>query len=160
MSAKFFAALLVSTFVAGAANAAFQTVPQDRMSEYRTAISSAIAAINDSAMVCYEGQTKIQSYFDQAVMRGGTYDSVLERSNVTISVDNSGTQPSIMLVEGNSYSRKIVTLTTSSDYKSIVAGTRLEQSQKTLNDGNLMNPQLRQAFTTDRSLRCHLSSAQ
>ena len=115
----------MSVFCSFAANASQQAIPSNRLDDYKTAIAT---AVSNDGLRC-----------DGAYSTGDTLDYISHATSGTVQNDSS--QPLITLTyKGNGDQQVVLTITTSSDLKSIQTLKVEEQGDIQVFSGNLANP--------------------
>lgn len=136
-----FAALLMSC----SALANYQNIPQDQLSEYKTA--TILAGLNSSLTNCSQSGILKEESLDQYIKNADSGK-----------IDSDGNQP-ILVFEKNSLdngvqSKVISTVRSSSDYKKIISIKVEELSLSDVNIGDLRHPHIVKSYVVKSSAEC------
>lgn len=135
-------ALLVVTVTGSTVFAAPQPIPTERLKDYKMAV---LIAIRQSKIECI-------------VTKGSPSASVVSRLDRAQSgtVNLEGTQPLLELTSEEAGERSVVTVTTSSDFKTIVSLKVEDFHKDKVNVGDLLNPSIADGYQCVAAFSCQM----
>lgn len=148
---KIFAAFLTIMTVGSFAQAGMIAVKEEEVPNYTLVLSRAISAATWLSCVDQNGETRYRARSDiSASVRSGGH----------VWVDDSGTQPAIIVVTGGvipsltSATSDTTRIVTSPDYTEVISVETAYARLEKVNKGNLIAPKVVNAFVTYYTTKC------